>query len=268
MPHRSATLIRPARASGSRRWPGPQHEPDIAHRRLHAAVFGASGGIGRAFVEQLTVDPRCARVHAGARNSPAQDHPKVDPFHFDLTDPASLEAAAQTIGAPDLVIVATGILHGDNLAPEKSMRALDPAQMNLAFAINAAGPALIARLLLPRHAAQPAQHLRRALRARRVDLRQPARRLAQLSRLEGRPQHADPLPRHRTGAQPSAVRLRRAAPGHGGYRSVEAVPVRRHAGQAVLAGAVRPAICSTCSTRLPLPTQGDCSPGTGRKSAP
>ncbi len=114
-----------------------------------AAIFGASGGIGHAFVDQLASDPRCARVHAGARSSPAHDHAKIVPFRFDLTDTASLEVAAQTVGAPDVVIIATGVLHSENLAPEKSMRALDPAQMNLAFAINAAGPAQIARLLLP-----------------------------------------------------------------------------------------------------------------------
>jgi NAD(P)-dependent dehydrogenase (short-subunit alcohol dehydrogenase family) len=114
-----------------------------------AAIFGASGGLGRAFVEQLAADPRCARVHAGARNSSAPDHAKVSPFRFDLTEPASLEAAAQAIGAPDLVIIATGVLHGESLAPEKSMRALDPAQMTRAFAINAAGPAMIARHVLP-----------------------------------------------------------------------------------------------------------------------
>jgi NAD(P)-dependent dehydrogenase (short-subunit alcohol dehydrogenase family) len=119
------------------------------HDGYTAAVFGASGGLGRAFVEQLVADPRCARVHAGTHNSHAQDHPKVVPFSFDLTKPASLEAAAEAIGATDLVIIATGVLHDETLAPEKSMRALNPAQMNLAFAINAAGPALIARLLLP-----------------------------------------------------------------------------------------------------------------------
>lgn len=114
-----------------------------------AAIFGASGGLGRAFVDMLAADPRCGRIHAGARNKPAREHPKVVPFRFDLTDPASLDAAARAIGAPDLVIVATGVLHGESLAPEKSMRALDPAQLSLAYAVNAAGPAQIARLLLP-----------------------------------------------------------------------------------------------------------------------
>jgi NAD(P)-dependent dehydrogenase (short-subunit alcohol dehydrogenase family) len=119
------------------------------HDGYTAAVFGASGGLGRAFVEQLAADPRCARVNAGTRNGHAQDHPKVVPFSFDLTNPASLEAAAGAIGATDLVIIATGVLHDETIVPEKSMRALNPAQMNLAFAINAAGPAQIARLLLP-----------------------------------------------------------------------------------------------------------------------
>ena len=114
-----------------------------------AAVFGASGGLGRALVHQLAANPRCARVYAGARSNPAQDHAKIVSFCFDLTNLASLEAAAHTIGSPDIVIVATGVLHSEHLAPEKSMRALDPAQLNLAFAINAAGPASIARLLLP-----------------------------------------------------------------------------------------------------------------------
>jgi NAD(P)-dependent dehydrogenase (short-subunit alcohol dehydrogenase family) len=119
------------------------------HDGYTAAVFGASGGLGHAFVEHLAADPRCARVHAGGRTPPAQDHPKVLPFSFDLTNLASLEAAAEAIGATDVVIIATGVLHGEKLMPEKSMRALDPAQMNLAFAINAIGPAQIARLLLP-----------------------------------------------------------------------------------------------------------------------
>lgn len=114
-----------------------------------AAIFGASGGLGGAFVDLLTADPRCARIHAGGRNGFVHDDPKISPFRFDLTDPASLDAAAHTIGVADLVIVATGILHDETLAPEKSMRALNPAQLNRAFAINAAGPAEIARLVLP-----------------------------------------------------------------------------------------------------------------------
>lgn len=115
-----------------------------------AAVFGASGGIGRAFVDLLGVDPRCAHIHAGSRREIALGLAKATPFHFDLTDAASIAASAETIGSPDLVIVATGVLQNNCLTPEKSLRALDEGQMQEAFAINAIGPALIARHLLPK----------------------------------------------------------------------------------------------------------------------
>ncbi len=114
-----------------------------------AAVFGGSGGIGAALVAELAGDPRCASVHAGARGALA-GHGKVTPFRFDLMDEAAIAAAAEAIGAVDLVIVATGLLHGENHRPEKTWRALDPAAMARAFAVNATGPALIAKHMLAR----------------------------------------------------------------------------------------------------------------------
>jgi NAD(P)-dependent dehydrogenase (short-subunit alcohol dehydrogenase family) len=115
-----------------------------------AAVFGASGGIGRAFVDLLAADPRCAGIYAGSRRADVTPHDKVTPFPFDLTDPVSLAASAETVGAPDLVIVATGALHGPALTPEKSLRTIESASLKEAFAINAIGPALIARHVLHR----------------------------------------------------------------------------------------------------------------------
>jgi len=115
-----------------------------------AAVFGASGGIGAAFVGLLAADPRCERVHAGARAPQHRDNDRIAPFTFDLTDEDSIIRAAAIIGAPDLVLVATGVLHAAKLQAEKTLRALDAAAMAKAFAINAVGPALIARHVLPR----------------------------------------------------------------------------------------------------------------------
>ena len=115
-----------------------------------AAVFGASGGIGRAFVDLLAADLRCAGIYAGSRRVDMTSHDKVAPFLFDLTDPASLAASAEAVGSPDLVIVATGRLHGPDLTPEKSLRAIESASLQEAFTINAIGPALVARHVLPR----------------------------------------------------------------------------------------------------------------------
>lgn len=114
-----------------------------------ACVFGATGGIGSAFVERLAASPDITTLYAGARKAPPAAG-KITPFAFDLGDEASIAAAAQTIGGPDLTIVATGMLHSDQIQPEKSLRALSADAFERAFAINTIGPALIGKHLLPR----------------------------------------------------------------------------------------------------------------------
>jgi NAD(P)-dependent dehydrogenase (short-subunit alcohol dehydrogenase family) len=112
-----------------------------------AWVFGAGGGIGSAIVRLLRDDPRCAAIHAGARAAPAA-HGKVSGFAFELTDEASIATAVETAadcGPPHLVLVTTGVLHAPDLQPEKSMKALSSAALTRAYAINAVGPALIAK---------------------------------------------------------------------------------------------------------------------------
>lgn len=121
-----------------------------------AMVFGATGALGAAFVAALEQDPRIARVYAVARRPPTQD-PAQGPaasgklrwLTFDLQDEPSVAAAVATAAADgplDLVIVATGVLHdGARLQPEKTWRSLTPAALHEAFAVNAMGPALIAK---------------------------------------------------------------------------------------------------------------------------
>ena len=115
-----------------------------------AAVFGASGGIGAALVAELASDPRCVIVRAGSRTGGSPAGARILPFTFDLADPASIARAAMTVGTPDLVVVATGLLHADDIQPEKSFRALDAAAMEQAFTVNAIGPAMIARHIFAR----------------------------------------------------------------------------------------------------------------------
>lgn len=117
-----------------------------------AVIFGASGGIGRALVERLRLSRRYAQIYAGARTM-RDDWPQdVTPFSFDLTDEASIKAAAKMPDRPPTtVLIATGMLHDEALgiAPEKSLRAIQPDAMARLFAINSIGPALIAKHFLP-----------------------------------------------------------------------------------------------------------------------
>ena len=114
-----------------------------------AVVFGSTGGIGSALVEELGKGgwyvAAGSRAGLAAVNSASQ-------FAFDLADEASIAAAAAQMRAvpPDLVIVATGALTlSSGRRPEKSLAQLDPAALAEAFAINAIGPALIAKHFLP-----------------------------------------------------------------------------------------------------------------------
>lgn len=118
-----------------------------------AAVFGASGAIGRALVERLARVELYDRVYAGSRAPGEGLQPSVVPFRFDLADePSIAQAASRFAPAPDLVLVTTGLLHdaARGIAPEKSLKALDDAAMAQLFAVNTIGPALIAKHVLPR----------------------------------------------------------------------------------------------------------------------
>ena len=115
-----------------------------------AVIFGASGGIGAALAAAVAASGRYDRVWAGSRGGGAAPAGAA-PFAFDLTDEASIAAAASRIGAEvTLAIVATGALSdGVDFQPEKSFKAQDPAAYARAFATNATGPALLGKHFLP-----------------------------------------------------------------------------------------------------------------------
>jgi len=117
------------------------------------ALFGASGGIGGALLDLLEADEHVSAIYAGARSMPMARVPKVAPFQFDLADENSIAnaaAMARAGGELDLVLVATGVLsEGEKLTPEKTWRDFRPDAFARAFAVNATGPALIAKHFLP-----------------------------------------------------------------------------------------------------------------------
>lgn len=119
---------------------------------MQAVIIGASGGIGGALVDGLVANPDVAQVHALSRSGRAPSHDKVIAGTIDLLDEASIAAAAHSVeqtGAPDLVLIAAGLLSdGNSLQPEKSFRHQDPAAFQRVFAINTFGPALVAKHFL------------------------------------------------------------------------------------------------------------------------
>lgn len=109
-----------------------------------AVVIGASGGIGRALINRLRDNGDAAQVLGFSRSGvPA----------IDLTDEASIIRAVATIKESKhplrLAVDATGILGDGDHEPEKSLREINPDYLARSFAVNASGPMLLMKHLLP-----------------------------------------------------------------------------------------------------------------------
>ncbi len=119
---------------------------------IAAVVVGASGGIGKAITHLLLQQETVTHVCAFARKPLDFAHAKLTPGHLDLLDEASIAAAAATLPEQvQLIFVASGMLHnGPEYQPEKSWRSLRADAMLNSYAINAVGPALVAKHFLPR----------------------------------------------------------------------------------------------------------------------
>ena len=108
---------------------------------MKAIVIGATGGIGAALAAGLE-ERRWSVVRLSRGSWPP----------LDLLDDRSIEQAAATLaddGPFDLIILATGVLHGDGVEPEKSLRMIEGDALDRYFRINATGPAVVMRHFLP-----------------------------------------------------------------------------------------------------------------------
>lgn len=123
-----------------------------------ALVQGASRGLGLAFVEALLGDERYGQVIAASRRP--GDSPELSALlerhggrlklaAMDVTDEAGIAAAADAL-APHceplgLLLNCAGVLHEDGAVPEKRLADVSAASLGRAFAVNAAGPLLVAK---------------------------------------------------------------------------------------------------------------------------
>lgn len=120
--------------------------------KLRVIIVGSTGGIGSAFVDALVASEQVTQVYALSRQGQSHPSPKVANLTFDFTNESSIEAAAEALretGPFDLCIIATGLLQGEGITPEKNMRAMSLEAFQKSFLTNTFGPAVTAKYFLP-----------------------------------------------------------------------------------------------------------------------
>lgn len=135
----------------------------MAHITGNVLIQGASRGVGLALVSTLLQRPEIDTVIATARRPEASEGlmalasrhgSRLHALPLDVSDPAQIERALQRardrVDRLHLLMNVAGVLHTeDGMAPEKRLEALDAAQLQRSFAVNAIGPALVLRHALP-----------------------------------------------------------------------------------------------------------------------
>ncbi|MGA1623310.1 MAG: SDR family NAD(P)-dependent oxidoreductase [Synechocystis sp.] len=122
-------------------------------------IVGASGGIGLGFVRYfLHQVPFPVNIWATYRHPSAdlltlsqqfESHLTLIPL--DITQADQIEQFSQQLGKTPIhwLINCVGILHVDGQPPEKSLRHLNPEQLQRYFMVNTIGPLLLAKYFLP-----------------------------------------------------------------------------------------------------------------------
>lgn len=105
-------------------------------------VTGANGGLGAEFVRQA-LDRGASRVYAAARRPQGQTDGRIVPLLLDVTDPASVSAAADAASDTTVVVNNAGLLRVGTLldSPIEDVRAH--------LETNTVGPLLVTRAFAP-----------------------------------------------------------------------------------------------------------------------
>jgi NAD(P)-dependent dehydrogenase (short-subunit alcohol dehydrogenase family) len=83
-------------------------------------VTGANRGLGRALVEEA-LNRGAARVYAGTRRPLSHPDERVTPLALDVTDAGQIKAAAERVGALDLLVNNAGVALFDDLSDRDTL---------------------------------------------------------------------------------------------------------------------------------------------------
>ena len=119
-------------------------------------VVGSTGTLGKALIEHLSIQYPNALIHAVSRQKhikPMFDNKNIQHTALSGNDEKVMKVVARNISekqALDMILVTTGLLHDNEVAPEKSLAQLSEKKFERLFSANTIFPALIAKHFLPK----------------------------------------------------------------------------------------------------------------------
>ena len=114
-------------------------------------IVGSSGAIGREFTRFYSNDPNVEKIVTLSRKKNDLGHNKIQSVEFDYNKEETFENLDEILQLESIstIIIATGILHTDQIKPEKSLDAINFEGLKKVFQVNVFGPILLVKKLLP-----------------------------------------------------------------------------------------------------------------------
>ena len=114
-------------------------------------IAGSTGAIGGEFTELYANNSNVEKIIALSRKPTNTNHNKIQSVEIDYNKEATfknLDEISQ-LDSISKIIIATGILHTDQIRPEKSIDIIAGEDMRNVFQVNVFGPILLVKKLLP-----------------------------------------------------------------------------------------------------------------------
>jgi len=116
------------------------------------AVIGGSGAIASALIKQISEDSN-TKIYVFSQHDILFESKNIEVHKINYLEEKSISNSADLAsedGDLDLVLITNGILHNENVQPEKSIKDLSISKFNEVFLVNTIIPSLIAKYFLPK----------------------------------------------------------------------------------------------------------------------
>tara|TARA_B110000971_G_C20007204_1_gene499735 strand:- start:213 stop:926 length:714 start_codon:yes stop_codon:yes gene_type:complete len=114
-------------------------------------IAGSSGAIGKEFTRFYSDDPNVDKIITLSRKISNFDHKKIQSLELDYNKEETFENLEKIsqLEFVSTIIIASGILHTDQIKPEKSIDGINSEGLKELFQVNVFGPILLVKKLLP-----------------------------------------------------------------------------------------------------------------------